>query len=330
MSEPTRPRAFFVPWKDLERWIPPSRLSSRSQLPQGWSYFRLGDQNLLQQVKERVRVEPGQEYKMVGVRWYGEGTFHRETVFGKDLSATYVTPVVPGTFMYNRLFAWKGSFAVVPSEHGDCFVSSEFPQFRVDETCLLARYLYLFFMCAPVMEAVNAASVGSSAVSRNRFKEEEFSNFRMPLPPLPVQQAIVARWEAAQAEVGTIRAHFLHTEGVTSRLVLDGLGVPAQEFRALPKAYAMKWEEMERWGVEFNRWGWNLSDLLASTRFPKKRLADIADINPAPTGRVKDINQAVSFVPMEAVSDKEGVITAPQVKRFWKSARATRASRKTT
>ena len=34
----------------------------------------------------------------------------------------------------------------------------------------------------------------------NRFKEEEFVAFEMPLPPLETQRAIVARWQAAQAE----------------------------------------------------------------------------------------------------------------------------------
>ncbi len=51
---------------------------------------------------------------MLGVKWYGEGTFHRETVMGESLSATHVNPVIPNALIYNRLFAWKGSFAVVP------------------------------------------------------------------------------------------------------------------------------------------------------------------------------------------------------------------------
>jgi len=55
------------------------------------------------------------EYKMAGVKWYGEGVFHRETVCGNGLSASHITQLVENALIYNRLFAWKASFAVVPS-----------------------------------------------------------------------------------------------------------------------------------------------------------------------------------------------------------------------
>lgn len=77
----------------MERWVVPRRMLLAAQLPKGWSLVRVGQ--LIRRVEERVRVEAENEYKMVGVKWYGEGTFHRETVRGDSLSATYVTPVIP-------------------------------------------------------------------------------------------------------------------------------------------------------------------------------------------------------------------------------------------
>jgi type I restriction enzyme S subunit len=174
-------RAFIIWWKDLDKWILPKHVFLLSDLPPGWSLVRVGE--IVRQVAERVKVDRAKEYKMVGVKWYGEGTFHRETVKGDSLSATYVTPLVPNSFIYNRLFAWKVSFAVVPEEHADCFVSNEFPQFVVNNDRILPRYLYLFFMCDATIKAVNKASIGSSAVSRNRFKEEDFIDVEIPLPP---------------------------------------------------------------------------------------------------------------------------------------------------
>lgn len=164
---------------------------------------RVGD--LVTQVHERVRVEPTGEYRLLGVKWYGEGVFFREAVRGDNSSASYFVPVSPGAFIYNRLFAWKASFAVVPPEYAGHFVSSEFPQFVVDADRILPEYLYLFFTRTSTIVAVNRASVGSAAVSRNRFKEEEFVEFELPLPPLEVQQAIVARWQHAQKQLDAAR-----------------------------------------------------------------------------------------------------------------------------
>jgi hypothetical protein len=36
---------------------------------------------------------------MAGVKWYAEGVFHRETVFGKEMSAKHVAPLVPGALI---------------------------------------------------------------------------------------------------------------------------------------------------------------------------------------------------------------------------------------
>ena len=181
-------RAHAVWFSALDRWIVPTVLVTAEQLPADWHVVRVG--GLVRQVNDRVKVEPDGDYKMLGVKWYGEGAFHRETVRGARMSAGWVTSAVPGAFIYNRLFAWKASFAVVPAEHGDGFVSGEFPQFDPDESKVLADYLYLFFTSPSTLRAVSRDSVGSAAVSRNRFKEASFLEYQIPLPPLGTQREV--------------------------------------------------------------------------------------------------------------------------------------------
>ena len=41
---------------------------------------------------------------------------------------------------------------------------------------------------------MNAASIGSAAVSRNRFKESDFLDFKIPVPTIEQQRAIVSSW----------------------------------------------------------------------------------------------------------------------------------------
>lgn len=131
----------------------------------------------MKQVTDRVVAEAATEYRMAGVRWYAGGVFHRETVRGDEMSARYVTPLKPGALIYNRLFAWKESFAYVTAEHEGLFVSNEFPQFIPDTSRVLSEFLYLFCTIPSTTRLVNAASAGSAAVSRNRFKESEFTSF---------------------------------------------------------------------------------------------------------------------------------------------------------
>ena len=69
--------------------------------------------NFLKQVKRQVVLEDEKLYKLLGVKWYGQGMFLREEKFGNDIKAEKLYLVHTGDFVYNRLFAWKSSFAIV-------------------------------------------------------------------------------------------------------------------------------------------------------------------------------------------------------------------------
>jgi len=257
--ETKAPRAFAVWWKDLERWAIPTSLILRQVLPKGWERVRIGA--LVRQITERVKVEPETKYKMAGVKWYGEGVFHRETVRGDGMSAGQVTPLIAGALIYNRLFAWKASFAVVPPELADHYVSNEFPQFVLDTTRVLADYLYLFCTREATVRAVHAASTGSSAVSRNRLKEEDFLSFEMSLPPLAEQRAVVSYWLKARNEIVAARMRVeKRTARIESRFFGD-LGLKSPEQSSMPKAFAVWWEDFLRWGVGFNYLNQTRADL---------------------------------------------------------------------
>lgn len=238
-------------WSDMDRWVIPTSAMMGGILPKGWTTAKVGEVAKL--LSERIRVEPHGEYKMAGVRWYGEGVFHRETVPGKKLSAKYVAPLTPGALIYNRLFAWKASFAVVPADLGDCHVSNEFPQFLADETKLLPEFLYLWAISDKTIRAVNAASTGSAAVSRNRFREEFFLEFDLPLPPLHEQGAIVSAWQRAKVEIADIQRRISELEDKVEVDFLAGLGLIKPEQIELPNVFSINWSDFNRWSIEYIR-----------------------------------------------------------------------------
>jgi type I restriction enzyme S subunit len=91
--------------------------------------------------------------------------------------------------------------------------------------------------------------VGTAAVSRNRFKEEEFLSFSIPLPPLPVQEAIVAHWRKAQEKVQEALANLerqLHELDVFLRCKAD-MAVFGRLWIAL------SWCDMQSWDMKAAR-----------------------------------------------------------------------------
>lgn len=236
-------------WSQMDRWVIPAIAILGGKLPAGWISAKVGD--IVQVVTDRIQVDANHEYKMAGVRWYGEGVFHRETVVGQRLSAKYITPLKAGAFIYNRLFAWKASFAVVPTELADCYVSNEFPQFLTDSSKLIPEYLYLWSLTENTLRAVNAASTGSAAVSRNRFREEFFLHFELALPPIDKQRAIASAWEQAKTEIAAMKARIAGMESQIETEFLAALGLSKPKRVALPRVFGIQWKELDRWSIEF-------------------------------------------------------------------------------
>jgi type I restriction enzyme M protein len=145
---------------------------------------RVGD--VLEEVSDIERLDPEVEYGLLGVRWWGEGVFLRERKLGREISSKSLNRVTAGDVIYNRLFAFKGSFAVIPEDLDGFFVSNEFPTFRVkasvDEPVLVAKYIVHAFNSPASLSLVDRMSTGSTKTSRNRFKEDRFLAFKFPIP----------------------------------------------------------------------------------------------------------------------------------------------------
>ena len=57
-----------------------------------------------------------EDANLVGMRWYGEGPFHREYKPAMNIAKKSHFVIRTDDIIYNKLFAWKGSFGIVPSE----------------------------------------------------------------------------------------------------------------------------------------------------------------------------------------------------------------------
>lgn len=265
-------RVAVIRFKDLDKWQLPQGRIMPDTLPEGWRVVRVGD--LVRQVTEREKVAPDNEYRMLGVKWYGEGVFLRETVRGGNMSAAWVTPAIPGAFIYNRLFAWKESFAVVPSEFSGCFVSGEFPQFIPDPAQVSAEYLGLLFRLPSIIRAVNAASAGSAAVSRNRFKEVEFLRMELPIPPLETQKKILAEWVKAKNKITAAEKKIIQIEGKTEEQFFAVLGLKAPAKVKPLKCFTAHWRDFPRWSVSYNQAAVSGADI-TNGRYPVVPLGSI-------------------------------------------------------
>ncbi len=155
-----------------------------AQAEQEFTSVTLGD--LLEEVQIREKVEPDKNYRLIGVRWWGGGVFIREEKPGREIRGSHLCQVLPEVIIYNRLFAFRGSFAVVGKEHEGCHASSEFPTFRMKPIVTIpeakSQYIVHCLNSPNYLKIVNKLSTGSTKTSRNRFKEDRFLAMKIEIP----------------------------------------------------------------------------------------------------------------------------------------------------
>jgi type I restriction enzyme M protein len=141
---------------------------------------------LVVETTNKEKVEADGDYRLAGVRWWGRGTFIREEKKGREIKGKYLHRISEGWLIYNRLFAYRGSFAVVPDVHTGCYVSNEFPTYvakeRLDESALTIDYIVYALNSPQYLESVEAQSTGSTKQSRNRFGQALFNDFVIKVP----------------------------------------------------------------------------------------------------------------------------------------------------
>jgi type I restriction enzyme, S subunit len=191
---------------------------------------------MLRSVSRPVHVSPESTYRLVGAHWYAKGLYVKEQKSGAEIQARTLFQIKEGDFVYNRLFAWKGSFAVATQDVAGCFVSNEFPCFVPLDT-VDSKFLWFYFSRSSAWSEALGLSSGSTPTSRNRLKEKQFLDIEVLLPPIDEQRRIVSRIEQLANKVesaGSLRAESDHEseailEGAVQRALDESASLPSRK-----------------------------------------------------------------------------------------------------
>ncbi|MCJ2032633.1 restriction endonuclease subunit S [Methylobacterium sp. J-068] len=144
-------------------------------------------------------VDPDRKYRLVGVRWWGEGAYEYKILSGSEIQANQLFRTEEGDLVINKIWARHGSLAVVDESMAGAHGSSEFPTFTLDRKQVEPRFVHWFCKTSIAWSQCESLSQGTSG--KNRVKPERFLNVKLLLPPLFEQRRIVAELDAAARHV---------------------------------------------------------------------------------------------------------------------------------
>ncbi|MDI7260370.1 MAG: restriction endonuclease subunit S, partial [Thermodesulfobacteriota bacterium] len=235
-------------------------------------------------------VDPEKTYHILGAHWYAKGLYTKDIRSGSQIQAKNLYRVEQGDFVYNRLFAWKGSFAVASEENHGCYVSNEFPCFSVNKVWIDSRYLWRYFSRAGVWEEALGLSTGGTPTSRNRLKEDRLLAMKIPLPALEDQRRIVAKIDELASkieEASSLRQHATkETDSIMDSAATSIFQNPEY------KSFLLTIEDAD---LEINREYRNPTQLNSGQTF---MYVDISTVPPGPSiineGKIVPVNEAPS------------------------------------
>ncbi len=151
-----------------------------------------------------VEVAPDQQYNFAGVYCFGRGAFVGRTKVGREFAYPRLTRLRAGNFVYPKLMAWEGAYALVPRECDGLVVSTEYPVFAINTNRLIPAFLEAYFKRASIWPEFGGVSTGTN-VRRRRLNPADFLSYRFPLPPPAEQRRIMARVESVAGQIAEAR-----------------------------------------------------------------------------------------------------------------------------
>lgn len=142
-------------------------------------------------VVRTVEVLPGKSYRTIGVKWWGEGAYERETIDGTRTAAKTLALVREGDLIINKIWVRHGSTAIASAAVDGCAASGEFPTFELDSERVIPEWIHWQTKTRGFWAKCDALSRGTSG--KNRIKPELFLTIRIPLPSPAEQHRVLAQ-----------------------------------------------------------------------------------------------------------------------------------------
>ena len=158
---------------------------------------------------------------------YGKGARERVIKDGKYPVPFTGYRVSEGQFIYSRIDARNGAYAIIGPELDGFVVSKDFPVFDINESKVLPHFLRRAVLSDAFINQVKNSSFG--ATNRMRIKEDIFADYSIPLPELSKQKEIVDILDRVETIINSRQQELQKLDDLIKARFIEMFGSPESD-----------------------------------------------------------------------------------------------------
>jgi type I restriction enzyme S subunit len=132
-------------------------------------------------VRRPAEVKHKMVYPELGVRFFGNGTFHKPALPGTEVGSKKLYQIEPDDLLFNNVFAWEGAVAVAKPEDAGRFGSHRFIACVPKKGLVTAQFLRFYFLTVEGLHKLGDASPGGAGRNRT-LGLDALSKIEVPVP----------------------------------------------------------------------------------------------------------------------------------------------------
>lgn len=169
--------------------------------PAHWDEVSLGD--IAPIVRRPVEVSPDVFYPELGLRSYGNGTFHKRGLLGSEVGNKRLFEIKAGDLLFSNVFAWEGAVAIAKPQDDGRFGSHRYIACVVDDSRADTSFVFRFLTTPLGINLLTLASPGGAGRNKT-LGLSALAKIAIPLPPLVEQQKITQILDGVDAKLHSL------------------------------------------------------------------------------------------------------------------------------
>ena len=238
------------------------------------------------------------------------GATVRDKVYGKNIGIKKQYKIKEGQFLVSKIGAGDGAFGIATNELNEAIITSDFWAFDYNQS-RINPYFLLFMV--KTKKFISFARASSSGTALKRMNENKFLGAKIPLPPLEIQNKIVADIHAIQTKIKALQVEEKRLKDEIETYIYITLGLQKPQSAQKQKVFVVRFKNLERWDIVYTQNAY--SQTSTNVKLDKYHLQELCDINPSVD--MKEIikqDKNISFIPMEML-ETDGKSFAPLLKK---------------